>query len=237
MDGGEKVNPDKPNHEQVNAPKLRLNTRNRLQKRAVEKDPGCWVFSPGRIRFYTYVEKALIAVARQRGWEIQKVEYIRLANLEKDPRVWFYPTDGQDPERLEVKFYKGRAEVNASDTLAEWDMALPKNQSRRYDVAFDTKNESPVGPALYFDMDLVQETRINERKDKSTAKKKSATTTQPAAAPPTNTQPTNTQPTSTQPTSTQPTNTQPANTQPANTQPTPTEPTNTPSEATEKKPS
>lgn len=114
----------------------------------MDKDPGTTVHSPGRLKLYTTTEKGLIGVAHERGWEIQKVEFIRLANVEGSSKVWMYPTDATDPDRLVVKRYKSRLDVNASDTLAAWDMALPKNQWRRFDILTDKLKESPVGPAL-----------------------------------------------------------------------------------------
>jgi hypothetical protein len=169
-----------PNAKPATEPKVRLNTRSHVQKRAVEKDPACWANSPGRLGLLSAVEKLLIVVAKQRGVEIQKVEQVRIANIEGDSRVWLYTTDATDPERLEVKRYKGRLEVNASDTLAAWDMALPKNERRRYDILIDKQHESPVGPAIYFDMSKPLETKHT---DKSAKPKQQAAAATQAPAP------------------------------------------------------
>jgi hypothetical protein len=168
-----------PNPKPATEPKVRLNTRSHVQKRAVEKDPACWAHSPGRLGLLSAVEKLLIAVARARGLEIQKVEQVRIANIEGDSRVWIFTTDASDPERLEVKRYKSRLEINASDTLAAWDMALPKNQRRRYDILTDKQQESPVGPAIYFDMSKPLEIIQTGKREKPKKQAAAATQVQP----------------------------------------------------------
>lgn len=148
----------------VKSPKLRLNGHDNLRRRAAERAPGCWVWSPGRIYFYKVVAKALVALARQRGWEVQRVDHIRVANLEGESRLWIFPTSEEDPERITLHWSRTAISANLSDQLVEWDLALPRKMRRRFYVQVNPPVESPVGPALLIDLNAPVETKLTDRR-------------------------------------------------------------------------
>lgn len=145
-------------------PKLRVNTHSAAQRKPGQEEAGGWWKSPGVFLFYLMFHTALLQVAKQRGWEASSIEYIRVANLEGDPRIWFWPTDEKDPDRIPLNRYRGRLSANLSTIMINWKMALPTGQRNRYDVFMDEKGESPVGPALYIDKDKVLETKWDKKK-------------------------------------------------------------------------
>lgn len=155
-------------------PGVRLNRRDRLRKTAREKNPGCWVISPGRIYLFAAVEKALLLIARQRGWEVQRIEFIRVGNIEGDSRLFVFPTDEEDPERVPLQRYGRRLEANLSDDLEEWDLALPQFHQRRFDLFLAGKGESPLGPALYLDLNKPLESKVVDREQQRRKRKAKA---------------------------------------------------------------
>lgn len=122
----------------------------------------------------------MLAVARQRGWETNKIDFIRVANLEGDSRIWFWPTDETDPDRIRLRRYRSRFSANLSTTMIKWKVALPTRQRNRYDILIDEKGESPVGPALYIDMKKVRETKWDKKKKETPAQQAAPTSQAPA---------------------------------------------------------
>jgi len=138
-------------------PKLRLNDFTATDLTVREREPGCSVEGPGSFSLYTSVHKALLQVAERRGWATTEVRFIRVANLEGERRIWLYPTDESDSGRIPLRFYKGRIAVTLSHYLKKWGLLLPSGERRWYDIRWDTENKSPVGPALYLDLDKPRE--------------------------------------------------------------------------------
>lgn len=166
--------------------KLRQNLRDRLMKTARQKGSRCWGSTPARFSMYQYVDSMLLKVARQRGYELQRIEYLRVANLEGQSILWLYPTHGEDPDRIEIKRGSSKLEINLSDQLEEWGLALPRNIRRQFDVLPDTEDQSPVGPALYIDLNKPLQSKLivtPRRKAARKAKAKAAKSAQKAVAP------------------------------------------------------
>lgn len=142
---------------------LRMNTYSLTDRKPRQAEPTVWWQGPGHWAFLLMVRSLLISTARQRGWEANQVEYIRVANLEGDPRIWFWPTDENDPDRIPLRPYRGRLTANLSTVMINWKMALPSGQRNRYDVRQDENGESPVGPALYINRDKVLDTKWTKK--------------------------------------------------------------------------
>lgn len=159
--------------------KLRVNTHDVAHRKPNQEEPGGWWWGPGFFSFFLMVHTALVLIASRRGWETNQIKFIRVANLEGDPRIWFWPTDEKDPERIELKRYRGRLTANLSTVMVNWKMALPTGQRNRYDVFTDDQGESPVGPALYINKDKVLETKW--AKKKGSPAQQAAPTAQPPA--------------------------------------------------------
>ncbi len=155
-------------------PKLRINEYNALDLNTAENEPGCMTEGIGRFSFYSAVRKALVEVAGKRGMATNEVKFIRVANLEGEHRLWIYSTDESDPQRIPLRFYKSKIGVTLSKILKKWKLTLPSDERRWYDVLPDTQNQSPVGPALYIDLD-----RPRDMKKISTEKKDDTTPQQP----------------------------------------------------------
>lgn len=162
-------------------PKLRVNSYDAADRKPNQEEPGTWWKGPGWFLFFVAVHAALIAVAKQRGWEAGKIEYIRVGNVEGDPRIWIWPTDEKDPNRIRLRRYKSRFSANLSTVMIKWGMALPSGQKSRYDVRPDVNNESPVGPALYINKDKPLETKWEKVEKESRSRSKSQTPAQEAA--------------------------------------------------------
>lgn len=82
---------------------------------------------------------------------------MRAANLDGDMRLWIYPTDALDPDRIPLVRYKSKMTANLSKVLKSWKLALPTGQQRWDDLHIDP--QSPVGPALVLRMDKPLETK------------------------------------------------------------------------------
>lgn len=150
-------------------PKLRVNTHSATDRKPNQEEPGCWWSGPGIFAFFLMVHTALLIVAKQRGWEANRIDFIRVANMEGDPRIWIWPTDEKDPDRIQLNRYGGRLSANLSTIMINWKLALPSGQRNRYDVRFDETGESPVGPALYINKEKVLETKWTKKKKETPA--------------------------------------------------------------------
>ncbi|MFZ5814332.1 MAG: hypothetical protein ACOY93_03410 [Bacillota bacterium] len=152
-------------------PKLRVNSYDAADRKPNQKEPGCWWRAPGRFAFYVMVHTALVAIARRRGWETNRVEYIRVGNVEGDPLIYIWPTDEHDPDRIPLRRYRSHLSANLSTVMVNWGLALPTGQRNRYDLLVAEPDKSPVGPALYLDKDRVLETRWEKRAEGSSPRR------------------------------------------------------------------
>ncbi len=134
-------------------PKVRLNDYNDTDLTASESEPGCTARGPGSFSLYTSVRKLLIQIAEKRGWTTAEIKFIRVANVEGQRRIWLYPTDESDRARIPLRISKGKYSVTLSRYLKKWGLLLPSDERRWYDILQDTQNESPIGPAVYIDLD------------------------------------------------------------------------------------
>jgi|GEM_PF-2859697 len=140
-------------------PKLRLNEYDDMDLSTAENEPGCTAVGPGSFSLYSSVRKALIQVAEKRGWVTSAVDFIRVANLEGERRIWICPTDSNDPARIPIRKNRGKYAVTLSRYLKKWKLTLPSHERRWYDILHDTENKSPIGPALYIDLDRPRDWR------------------------------------------------------------------------------
>lgn len=160
------------------APKIRTHSYHHLDIAPNENEPGGTMRSPGNFDLYTATHKSLVTVSQMRGASVNRVEHVQVANIEGDMRVWIYPTDAHDPDRITLRQYKSRLSLNLSKILTKWKLALPTGQKRVYDLHIDPT--SPVGPALVLHLDKPLEVKwIKSAKKGETPASQAAPATQP----------------------------------------------------------
>jgi hypothetical protein len=149
------------------SPKVILNSvKTQVLSRAAYRTGTGWLHSPARLQLLTVAARNLVSVARDRGMDVGEVLYARAARLEGQHATYVYPTDDQDPDRLEVTKQDSGVWINLRTLLAPADLLVAPGTSVRYDITV-AGAESPVGPALVFDRSVEKARKITVTKKKA----------------------------------------------------------------------
>jgi hypothetical protein len=96
-------------------------------------------------------DAALSDIAEQRGLKETLVEKIRAARVGIEKKVYQVPTEADDVDGLELKRSNGKITCNLVSFLAENRLCVETGYKERYEIV-EAGADSPVGPALVFDM-------------------------------------------------------------------------------------
>lgn len=155
-------------------PKLRLNDFTRENATRAFNECSIAGETPFYADIFRVTEWGLLKVAEQRGLKLLEVSKIRIANLEGDSRVFVYPTKKSDPEGIEVTRKNGRTRANLGPQLTQWGLALPRGHKEWFHLKHADSPESPVGPALYFDLEKPYKVKLKGKKAESPAQQAAA---------------------------------------------------------------
>lgn len=132
--------------------------------------------SPFNAELFKVTLWELLKVAEKRGQKLLELTKIRIANIEGESRVWLYPTEKSDPFGIEIAYQNVKARVNLGPQLTKWGLALPRHHKEWFHLIYADSPESPVGPALYFDLDKPYKIKLTGKKAETPAKTAAATT-------------------------------------------------------------
>ncbi|HEY3364288.1 MAG TPA: hypothetical protein VGK74_04485 [Symbiobacteriaceae bacterium] len=143
----------------------------------------CKLYGPAQLRLLKVSERLLKKVYEERGSVVSRVERVRAAMVKGSETVYIIPCDKNDPEGLQILRSAAGSNVNIITLLGPMKMTVPTGYRRKYAV-IKVGEESPVGPALAFDLGKVLEQKATKKKSsKSAAAAKSdSTEAKPAAA-------------------------------------------------------
>lgn len=166
---------------QISKPEVELNAAPNRVPRSTEKEASTWIFALANLQLLKQGEISLMTVAKRRGLDIRQVEYVRVARIKGERRVYIYTTTKEDVYGIEVdRQGKGRSRktwVNLGPYVEGWGLALPQNTKGRFRLAF-TEPGHVLHPAVYYDLDEPVELKNVVRKSK-----KKAAAPAPAPAP------------------------------------------------------
>lgn len=112
---------------------------------------GGWLHSPAMLQLFSRSLKYLIELNRKRGVDSMWVPYVRAARPRNQDIVYIYPTDERDEDKLEVKKRDSHAFINVRSLLEESHHTVEWGYRVRFEIV-PAGEDSPVGPALMFDL-------------------------------------------------------------------------------------
>jgi hypothetical protein len=132
-------------------PKVIYNKKKRYVVKPGQYRAGCWVHSPGMLVLFKATDAALVDNAEERGISTNQVLKIRAAKLDNEKKVYIFATEDDDEDGLDLKRSNGKITCNLVSFLAENRLCVETGYKERYEIV-EAGADSPVGPALVFDM-------------------------------------------------------------------------------------
>lgn len=155
-------------------PKVQLNDFSRENPTRAFNECSIAGQSPFNAELFKVTEWELRKVAEKRGLKILELTKLRVANVEGESRVWLYPTKKSDPRGIAVTRNGGKVRVNLGPQLTKWGLALPRHHKEWFYLIYADAPESPVGPALYFDLESPYRIKLTGKKAETPAQRAAA---------------------------------------------------------------
>lgn len=155
-------------------PKVQLNDFSRENPTRAFNDCALSGQSPFNAELFKVTEWELLKVAEKRNLKILELTKVRIANIEGQSRVWIYPTKKSDPKGITVTRKDGKTRVNLGPQMTRWGLALPKRHKEWFYLIHGDSPESPVGPALYFDLNNPYRIKLTGKKTETPAQRAAA---------------------------------------------------------------
>lgn len=166
----------------ADASKVVWNTKKRYVVKPSQYRAGCWIQSPGMLVLFKATDAALSDIAEQRGLKATLVEKIRAARVGIEKKVYLVPTEADDVDGLELNRNNGKITCNLVSFLAPEKLCIESGYKERYEIT-EAGPDSPVGPALVFDMSKVEQRRLLPVRASAKSDKAAPPPAPPAAAP------------------------------------------------------
>lgn len=134
------------------------------------KGVSAWLESPANLKLLARAYKALIKIARQRKMDVGEVKAVRAARLGNSDVIFIFPVPEDEPQAIVCQFYSDHHWVNLRSLLEESDRLLPVRHNKRF-VLREVGSDSPVGPALVFDLSAAVEHTVDKQTTTKSAPK------------------------------------------------------------------
>ena len=131
------------------------------------REPGGWMHAPANFGINVLGYGRLLETTTMMGAPATEVKYIRAAIKPGTKFLYIWPTDGDDPDKIELTEHGGLVYMNLLDILVKGNLRVPTGVKRFFAVGF-AGAEDPVEPALKVDLGrIIQEVPDNKNRKKS----------------------------------------------------------------------
>lgn len=148
-----------------------------------ERGPGLWLHSPAHAELFAATHRMLLAAAKLRKMDVSEIEWVRAARLEDSDLTFIFPTTDLDPNRIPLVEFSGHKWANLRTLLEPAKRLITVGYRERF--AAHLVPDSPVGPAVVFDLartlERKQEPKSKKNDETDSAKKSTSDAQQPAA--------------------------------------------------------
>lgn len=132
-------------------PELVLNSRETELVNRNQYANGGWLHSPANLALFSRSISYLKQLNKARQIDSNWVPYVRAAREKDATIVYIWPTDEKDPDKIEVKKRGSQARINIRSLLEPTHHTVDLGYRVRYEIV-PAGEDSPVGPALMFDL-------------------------------------------------------------------------------------
>lgn len=147
----------------INDPDLIVNTKGKQEVlKGNKKAAFFWMHSPARLQMNATAKQRAIKLSELMGESVTDITHIRAAVKKGTKTVFIFLTDSDDPEGIELTKNRRGAWANLIEILGPLKLTVEPDHQKSFRVEFSEKTDA-VWPALKFDMDKVEESRLTAR--------------------------------------------------------------------------